>query len=40
MYRKQASGTPVGRRGALRFNATQFEYHSLDRLRNRIEILS
>lgn len=40
MYRKQDSGAPIGRRGALRFHAAQFEYHSLDRLRNRIEILS
>ena len=32
MYRKHASGAPVGHRGALRFHTTQFEYHSLDRL--------
>ena len=40
MYRKHVSGVPTGRRGSPRFHATQCEYHSLERLRNRIKILS
>jgi len=39
MYREHVSGAPIGRRGVPRFHATQCEYHSLETLRNRIEIL-